>query len=203
MKKAFVLVCVFCLAAFAVIKALPYFTHQSPSTVAIAVPSGPDKAAATPAEPVTPPAVSEKSLRIYTVAQGKTGDSNGLAPLRIESSSSHPASDALNALIASAPSPLPSGASLRTLTIKDGLATVDFSPEFKKNFHGSDTQEAQAVNSILLTLGQFSTVKRVQILVDGDIIDSLGGHFDISTPLNVIHPDDIRQAAANHHENHG
>ena len=44
------------------------------------------------------------------------------------------------------------------------------------------------VNAILKTLGQFPTVSRVQILVDGQHIDSLGGLLGLSDPLPAIRP---------------
>ena len=99
-----------------------------------------------------------------------------------------PAQEALTTLTTSPTSPLPPGTQLRSITITDGLATADFSRELRDNFHGGDTDEVQVINSILKTLGQFPTVSRVQILVDGQHIDSLGGLLVLSDPLPVIRP---------------
>ena len=99
-----------------------------------------------------------------------------------------PAQWALTTLTVSPTSPLPPGTRLRSVVISDGLATADFSRELRDNFHGGDTEEVQVVNSILKTLGQFPTVSRVQILVDGQHIDSLGGLLVLSDPLPVIRP---------------
>jgi len=105
-----------------------------------------------------------------------------------------PAKSVLQSLIDTSNSPLPIGTRLLSVKIASGLATVDFSGEFQKNFHGGDEQEAQVVNSILMTLGQFHSVDRVQFLVDGAAIDSLGGHFELTDPVDVIRPS--RQAKA-------
>ena len=99
-----------------------------------------------------------------------------------------PAQEAISGLISAPTSPLPPGTKLRSITISDGLATVDFSRALKDNFRGGDTQEAQTVNAILGTLGQFSTVNKVQILVEGQRVDSLGGLIVISDPLPVVRP---------------
>ena len=99
-----------------------------------------------------------------------------------------PAQLAVAKLAADPATPLPTGTKLLSLTITDGLATADFSRELKANFHGGDTEEAETVNSILRTLGQFPTVSKVQILVEGHRVDSLGGLLVISDPLPVIRP---------------
>lgn len=150
--------------------------------------------------PSTPPSVgittepAPKEATIYTVDEAH-GDSNGLAPLKVPLTDRNtPARGALEALIGTDNSPIPSGTRLLGIKIDGGLATVDFSSEFQKNFHGGDEQEAQAVNSVLMTLGQFHTVDRVQFLVQGSAIDSLGGHFELSDPVDVIRPTDSQQA---------
>jgi spore germination protein GerM len=130
---------------------------------------------------------------IYTV-NTKGGDQNDLAPRTIAlSHPESPARSALEALTEADDSPLPAGTKLRSVKIEDGLASVDFSQEFQTNFHGSETEEAQAINSILRTMGQFPSVTRVQILVEGKAIDALS-QLDISGPLEVIRPDPVRQA---------
>lgn len=130
---------------------------------------------------------------IYVVSP-TGGDDNDLAPLTVTwTDPQSPARDALNALVKTPNSPLPTGTALRGVKIVDGLATVDFNQDFQTNFHGSDTQEAQVVNSILRTLGQFSDIDRVQILVEGKPIEALS-QLPISGPLDVIRPDPLRQA---------
>ena len=61
---------------------------------------------------------------------------------------------------------------------------VDFSKEIKENHIGGSTAEILTVYSIVNTLTtNFPEIKQVQILIDGNTIDSLAGHIDISEPV--------------------
>ncbi|MGI6328707.1 MAG: GerMN domain-containing protein [Dethiobacteria bacterium] len=48
--------------------------------------------------------------------------------------------------------------------------------------YGSGT-EAVLLSSIVWTLTQLEEIEAVQILVEGEIVDSLGGHCSASIPL--------------------
>lgn len=95
------------------------------------------------------------------------------------------AQDALNRVIAAPDSPLPAGTKLYGIQVVEGLATVNFSRELRDDFHGGDTEEASAVSAILTAAGQDPDVNRVQILVEGRAVDSLGGLIETSQPLPV------------------
>lgn len=142
------------------------------------------------------PAVSSSLTHggVIYVVKSSGGDANDLAPVPVTwDTTQAPARAAINALVHVKDSPIPSGTALRGIKIEDGLATVDFTSAFQTNFHGSETQEAQTINSILRTLGQFPDIDRVQILVQGKPIDALS-QLSISDPLDVIRPDTVRQA---------
>ena len=78
---------------------------------------------------------------------------------------------------------VPSRTELLDLTIRDRTAYVDFSHEIVNNFNGGSSIEACLVNAIVNTLIQFKTIDHVQILVAGEIIESIGGHVYILEPL--------------------
>ena len=78
---------------------------------------------------------------------------------------------------------IPKKAKLRSVTVKDGVATVDFSKELQQNFSGGSTGEEMLVGSIVNTLTDFPEVKKVQILIDGASVEALSGHLDLSEPL--------------------
>ena len=78
---------------------------------------------------------------------------------------------------------IPIGTKLLKLEIKNRVAYADFSREIKDNFNGGSINEALLLNSIVHTLTQWGDVDRVQILVDGRKIDTLGGHLEISEPV--------------------
>lgn len=80
--------------------------------------------------------------------------------------------------------PLPQGARLLDLQLgADGTATANFSQELETNFHGGARSEQMAVYAIVDTLARFPNVKRVAIRVDGRPVDSIGGHIELTEPL--------------------
>ena len=145
---------------------------------------------------VTPPTTpGGRTQGMIYVPGGKGGDDDALVarPVTFHATQS-PALASLNALAQTSDSPLPSGTQIRGVKLDNGLATVDLSREFQTNFHGGTSQETDTVNSILETLGQFPTIDRVQILVEGKPIYALS-QLEIDSPLNVIRPNTVRQAS--------
>ncbi len=80
-------------------------------------------------------------------------------------------------------SPLPKGANLLSAEVKGDIAYLNFSKELKDNFPGGSTNEMLVVYGIVNTACSLKKIKRVQILIEGKVIDSLGGHLEISAPL--------------------
>ena len=77
----------------------------------------------------------------------------------------------------------PNNAAIRSVTVADGLAVVDFDGSILKGFVGGSTGEEFLIGSIVDTLTNFPEVKRVKFLVDGQEIETLSGHMDLSMPL--------------------
>ena len=63
---------------------------------------------------------------------------------------------------------IPKQTKLRSVKVANGTATVDFTGDLR---------------SIVDTLTEFPDVNKVQILIDGKKVESLGGHMDLSQPL--------------------
>ena len=147
----------------------------------------------TPAPPVAVPGPQNavptppRHLVVYVPGPGGDGDSLVARPVAL-THSQNPARAALEALTNAPHGPLPEGTRLRGVKVEAGLATVDFSRELVSHFHGSEQEEAQTVNSVLRTLGQFDTIDRVQFLVDGKPVDALS-QLPLNAPLDVIRPD--------------
>ncbi len=80
---------------------------------------------------------------------------------------------------------LPSATILEDINIGNGLCTVDFSSELSDNLNGGLMAEQLAVYSIVKTLSQFETVDAVRILIDGQAVESLSGHIDVSEAIAV------------------
>lgn len=78
---------------------------------------------------------------------------------------------------------LPQETEVLSLQVDDeGLATVDFSDHIREYASGS-TGETLVIAGIVHTLTEFPDVNRVQILVEGEIGVSLGGHFTLEEPI--------------------
>lgn len=80
---------------------------------------------------------------------------------------------------------IPDGTKLLGIEIKDKIAYVDFSKELKENHWGGSTGELFTIFSIVnsLVLQPDLDIEKVQILIEGQAVDSLAGHADISVPL--------------------
>lgn len=62
--------------------------------------------------------------------------------------------------------PLPEGCGVKSVKVKDGTATIDFSQEFM-NVAKQDDGGQQALRAVLFTASQFPGVKKVELLVEG------------------------------------
>lgn len=78
---------------------------------------------------------------------------------------------------------IPRGTQLRSLTIKDGVAYVDFSRELVNNHPGGSAGETMTIYSVVNTLTQIPEIKKVQFLVEGKKIETIAGHYDTSQPF--------------------
>ena len=80
----------------------------------------------------------------------------------------------------------PKGAKINSVKVVNGTAYVDFDNGITKNFVGGSTGEEMLINSVVQTLTEFKEVKQVRFLIDGQEIETLAGHMDLSTPLTRI-----------------
>jgi hypothetical protein len=141
-------------------------------------------AAATRTDGSTPdPGITATIYRIDAI-----GVATRLTPVTITIPAGHlPILYAINAMAGLSGSPLPSGTQARSVVVdSDGIVTIDFNRAFLLNFHGGDEAESYAVNSLLLVVGQFPQTNQIKVTVMGSTVDSLGGHFDLSVPVDVI-----------------
>ncbi|WP_051533890.1 GerMN domain-containing protein [Desulfitibacter alkalitolerans] len=80
---------------------------------------------------------------------------------------------------------IPVGTVLKDINVKsDGLIIVDFSKELITNHIGGTSAETLTVYSIVNTLTQFPTVDRVQFLVEGQYVETLTGHMDLTQAIS-------------------
>lgn len=121
--------------------------------------------------------VDENSDRL-AVETRSVINQTGLAKTTLQELLTGPVTESLSTYI-------PAGTTIQSINIQeDGLCTVDFSKELQ-NAKLNSTEEKYVIESIVNTLTQFDSVSSVQIRVDGNVVDSIAGHWDISQPLTA------------------
>ncbi len=137
--------------------------------------------------------VETMKLRLYFMTINSSGSVLRKEITREMKKSSSPLMDAINALI-EGPSPQEEGAGCRSLisngtkligaSVKDNVATLNFSGEFEFNQYGIEGLRGQ-LQQIVFTATAFPTVESVQFLVDGEKREYLGSEgVWIGTPLD-------------------
>jgi spore germination protein GerM len=75
------------------------------------------------------------------------------------------------------------GTKLLGLTVTNGLAKANFSRELQANFVGGSQLEGHLVQAIVSTLIQFPEIERIEILMEGERVESIAGHVLIEYHL--------------------
>jgi germination protein M len=80
---------------------------------------------------------------------------------------------------------LPEGTVLRQVYLTpEGVAYADFGPELRAGLSGGSAAELMAVYAVVQSLtANVPGVAKVAILVDGQPVESLNGHLDLTRPL--------------------
>lgn len=67
-----------------------------------------------------------------------------------------------------------------------GTLYLDWNKSLTQGFRGGSARERSLIASIVRTAGDnLPGVDRVMILVEGQPVETIGGHFDVLSPLNV------------------
>jgi len=144
-----------------------------------------------------PPVITEVPLGVRVVIYVPETDPEGsyLVPVSVTARKKGGRLDtALEALLRAGQSGgraeglIPEGTKLLApIKVEDGVAEVNLSEAFLDNFNGSIEQEALTLNSIVYTLVSNSDgrVRRAQILVKGEKADTLGGHLELTDPIEA------------------
>lgn len=137
------------------------------------------------------PASATRTATLYFVSIGADGSVSRQAVKRQLAKSDSPLTDAIKALLAgpvpgekNAMSLIPSGSRLIGASVKDGVATLNFNESFEFNSYGVEGSIGQLMQ-IVYTATEFSTVKSVQFLIEGEKKEYLGSEGQwIGTPLS-------------------
>lgn len=77
---------------------------------------------------------------------------------------------------------LPTGLTVKNVTVKDGTAVINFSKELK-NLSGGSTTETLFAAMVVNTATEFPNVRQVSLEMEGKPLQTLTGHIDLSKPL--------------------
>ena len=80
----------------------------------------------------------------------------------------------------------PNKAKINGVLLKGDTVFVNFDGSVTKNFVGGSTGEEMLINSFVQTLTEFPEVKQVQFLIDGQDVETLAGHMDLSEPFKRL-----------------
>jgi spore germination protein GerM len=78
---------------------------------------------------------------------------------------------------------IPAGSQLLDYKIEEKLIILNFNREFRDNHWGGSTGELMTVYSIVNSYTDLDQIESVRILIEGEEVESLVGHLDLSQPL--------------------
>ena len=155
---------------------IPPSPSASPSGSASASPSIPPSGEPSPSSPA-----ETMLVRAYYILDGAPGVEGLVPTLRVVPKTTGVARAAMNALLdpqavlakySQLSSGIPSGTKLLGISIKNGVATVDFSSEFESG--GGSASAAYRLGQVTYTLTQFPTVRSVLFQVEGRTVTTFG-----------------------------
>jgi germination protein M len=82
---------------------------------------------------------------------------------------------------------VPAGVKVLGVSVNSGIASIDFSEEIRSGHWGGSTGEILTVYSIVNTLAELPEIEMVRFLIEGEEIETLAGHLDLSEP---VYPDE-------------
>jgi hypothetical protein len=159
--------------------------ENKPQTEKPATPTQPS----TPSAPVSTPPVKPAETRgsIYLIQESN----KMLVKVNRNFNANTPLTDSINALLAG-PTPdeiirgvesfVPEGSRLISARVEGSTAVLDFNQEFRYNTRGSEGCAAQ-IKQIVWTATEFSTVRDVQFLIEGQKVDFLSEGVTIRNPI--------------------
>ncbi|MGM0472094.1 MAG: GerMN domain-containing protein [Bacillota bacterium] len=78
---------------------------------------------------------------------------------------------------------IPQGAKLLSWQLQDQVLVLNFNEKLRSNHWGGSTGEIMTIYSIVNTMTQLSQVKAVRFKIEGQRVESLIGHLDLSDSL--------------------
>lgn len=134
--------------------------------------------------PAPPPPPTPPAIRIYIPRVSDQGEWRYESETVAIRNHANAYREAFEQLMRQAPV-FPQGTRLLSAELKGNTLELNFSQELVQNFEGGSDTEAALINAITRTAASFPSVQKVQILIEGKPVESIGGHLDIAQPLPV------------------
>lgn len=142
-------------------------------------------------DPQTPEPATPEPINVDVTIYYPTADAVGLVPsertLTVKDKTNEEVIKEIFKEFMNPPSdlvaPLPEGTELLDVTIKDGIATLNLSDSFRKNFAGGATGEQMVIYSIVNSLTMLPDVDSVEFLLNGELQAAILGGLDTSVPV--------------------
>ena len=78
---------------------------------------------------------------------------------------------------------IPPEARVLKVEVSDHTAYADFSVELRSKHGGGSAGELMTIGSIVNSLTELEGIEKVQILIEGEVQETLAGHMDLSQPF--------------------
>jgi spore germination protein GerM len=78
---------------------------------------------------------------------------------------------------------IPVGTRLLGIALEGGVAHVNFSSEIRESHAGGTAAELMTIYSVVATLTELEGIGAVQFQIQGEVVDSIWGHMDTSSPI--------------------
>ncbi len=88
---------------------------------------------------------------------------------------------------------IPEGTKLLGIEVKDGLAKVNLSQDFKDNYPLGSAGENITIFSIVNTLTEFTSINKVRFLVEGKPLEVSGSNYDLVNQFFLRNEDIIKK----------
>ncbi len=135
------------------------------------------------------PAKTERSINLYFAdeeGRGLKAESRTFKTKALEEELTEVIEAVINGPSGKLLNPMPEGTRLLSVKVSDGIVYVDLSREFQANHPGGSTWEIESIYSIVNTITlNYPAAGSVQILVEGEKLDTLAGHILIKVPLTA------------------
>ena len=88
----------------------------------------------------------------------------------------------------------PSGVQVKSVTLENGVASIDFSHEFSELANSGETVESDAQHALRKAIAKFTTIEKMRVTVDGKPFESQATDWNTPFPVRDTQPNTQRKS---------